>query len=273
MLQKKKKKNNFQKLTSWGNRLIDPAHGELASGLVGTGRMAEPEEILKSLNLFFSNGPLKGKKAMVTAGPTHEAIDPVRFISNHSTGKMGFAIAQELANQGAEVTLITGPTSLSKELNGINVIAVNSADEMYSASVQHFTHSDISVLSAAVADYKPATKADQKIKKKDEAFMLELVKTKDIAAELGKLKRNGQLIVGFALETENEEANAEKKLASKNFDLIVLNSLNNPGAGFGYDTNKVTIINSSKKKVEFNSKSKKEVARDIVSTIINHAHA
>lgn len=273
MLQHPSTKNNFQKLTSWGNRLIDPTHGELASGLVGTGRMAEPEEILKSLNLFFSNGPLKGKKAMVTAGPTHEAIDPVRFISNHSTGKMGFAIAQELANQGAEVTLITGPTSLSKELNGINVIAVNSADEMYSASVQHFTHSDISVLSAAVADYKPATKADQKIKKKDEAFMLELVKTKDIAAELGKLKRNGQLIVGFALETENEEANAENKLASKNFDLIVLNSLNNPGAGFGYDTNKVTIINSSKKKVEFNLKSKKEVARDIVSTIINHAHA
>lgn len=273
MLQHPSTKNNFQKLTSWGNRLIDPTHGELASGLVGTGRMAEPEEILKSLNLFFSNGPLKGKKAMVTAGPTHEAIDPVRFISNHSTGKMGFAIAQELANQGAEVTLITGPTSLSKELNGVNVIAVNSADEMYSASVQHFTHSDISVLSAAVADYKPATKADQKIKKKDEAFMLELVKTKDIAAELGKLKRNGQLIVGFALETENEEANAEKKLASKNFDLIVLNSLNNPGAGFGHDTNKVTIINSSKKKVEFNLKSKKEVARDIVNTIINHAHA
>lgn len=273
MLQHPSTKNNFQKLTSWGNRLIDPTHGELASGLVGTGRMAEPEEILKSLNLFFSNGPLKGKKAMVTAGPTHEAIDPVRFISNHSTGKMGFAIAQELANQGAEVTLITGPTSLSKELNGINVIAVNSADEMYSASVKHFTHSDISVLSAAVADYKPATKADQKIKKKDETFILELVKTKDIAAELGKLKRNGQIIVGFALETENEEVNAEKKLASKNFDLIVLNSLNSPGAGFGYDTNKVTIINSSKKKVEFNLKSKKEVARDIVNTIINHAHA
>lgn len=273
MLQHPSTKNNFQKLTSWGNRLIDPTHGELASGLVGTGRMAEPEEILKSLILFFSNGPLKGKKALVTAGPTHEAIDPVRFISNHSTGKMGFAIAQELANQGAEVTLITGPTALSKELNGINVIAVNSADEMYSASVQHFTHSDISVLSAAVADYKPARKADQKIKKKDEVFTLELVKTKDIAAELGKLKRNGQIIVGFALETENEEANAEKKLTSKNFDLIILNSLNNPGAGFGHDTNKVTIISSSKKKVEFNLKSKTEVARDIVSTIINHAHA
>lgn len=273
MLKHPSTKNNFQKLTSWGNRLIDPTHGELASGLVGTGRMAEPEEILKSLILFFSDGPLKGKKALVTAGPTHEAIDPVRFISNHSTGKMGFAIAQELANQGAEVTLITGPTSLSKELNGINVISVNSADEMYSASVQQFTHSDISVLSAAVADYKPAKKADQKIKKKDEVFTLELVKTTDIAAELGKLKRNGQIIVGFALETENEEVNAEKKLASKNFDLIVLNSLNNPGAGFGHDTNKVTIISSSKKKVEFNLKSKTEVARDIVSTIINYAHA
>jgi len=273
MLQHPSTKNNLQKLTSWGNRLIDPTHGELASGLVGTGRMAEPEEILKVIENFFSTGPLKGKKALVTAGPTHEAIDPVRFISNHSTGKMGFAIAEELANQGAEVTLITGPTSLSKDLNGINVIAVNSADEMYTASVQYFTDSDISVLSAAVADYKPAVKADQKIKKKDETFILELVKTKDIAAELGKLKRNGQIIVGFALETENETAHAEKKLTSKNFDLIVLNSLNDKGAGFGHDTNKITIIDSSKKSKEFNLKSKKEVARDIVTTIIEHTHA
>lgn len=273
MLQHPSTKNNLQKLTSWGNRLIDPTHGELASGLIGTGRMAEPEEILKSLENFFSQGPLKGKKALVTAGPTHEAIDPVRFISNHSTGKMGFAIAEELANQGAEVILITGPTSLSKDLTGIKVIAVNSADEMYQASVLHFTNSDISVLSAAVADYKPATKADQKIKKKDETLTLELVKTKDIAAELGKLKRNGQIIVGFALETENEQEHAEKKLTSKKFDLIVLNSLNDKGAGFGHDTNKVTIIDSAKRKQEFNLKSKKEVARDIVTTIIEHTNA
>lgn len=273
MLQHPSTKNNIQKLTSWGNRLLDPAHGELASGLVGTGRMAEPEEILKSIEHFFSSGPLKGKKALVTAGPTHEAIDPVRYISNHSTGKMGFAIAEELANQGAEVTLITGPTSLSKDLNGIKVIAVNSADEMYAASVQHFADADISVLSAAVADYKPAAKADQKIKKKDENLILELVKTKDIAAELGKLKRNGQIIVGFALETENETAHAEKKLTSKNFDLIVLNSLNDKGAGFGHDTNKITIIDSAKESKEFNLKSKKEVARDIVTTIIEHTHA
>lgn len=273
MLQHPSTKNNIQKLTSWGNRLLDPTHGELASGLVGTGRMAEPEEILKSIEHFFSSGPLKGKKALVTAGPTHEAIDPVRYISNHSTGKMGFAIAEELANQGAEVTLITGPTSLSKDLNGIKVIAVNSADEMYAASVQHFADADISVLSAAVADYKPAAKADQKIKKKDENLILELVKTKDIAAELGKLKRNGQIIVGFALETENETAHAEKKLTSKNFDLIVLNSLNDKGAGFGHDTNKITIIDSAKESKEFNLKSKKEVARDIVTTIIEHTHA
>jgi phosphopantothenoylcysteine decarboxylase / phosphopantothenate---cysteine ligase len=273
MLQHPSTKQNIEKLTSWGNHLIHPTHGELASGLVGTGRMAEPEEILTSLDKFFSNGPLKGKKALVTAGPTHEAIDPVRFISNHSTGKMGFAIAEQLAQQGASVTLITGPTFLSKELKGVHVIPVSSADEMYEASVANFKDADISVLSAAVADYKPAQKADQKIKKKDETLTLELVKTKDIAAELGKLKTNGQLIVGFALETENEQAHAEKKLTSKNFDLIVLNSLNDKGAGFGHDTNKITIIDSNKKSKEFNLKSKKEVARDIVTTIIEHMHA
>jgi phosphopantothenoylcysteine decarboxylase / phosphopantothenate---cysteine ligase len=273
MLQHPSTKQNIEKLTSWGNHLIHPTHGELASGLVGTGRMAEPEEILTSLDKFFSNGPLKGKKALVTAGPTHEAIDPVRFISNHSTGKMGFAIAEQLAQQGASVTLITGPTYLSKELKGVHVIPVSSADEMYEASVANFKDADISVLSAAVADYKPSQKADQKIKKKDETLTLELVKTKDIAAELGKLKTNGQFIVGFALETENEQAHAEKKLTSKNFDLIVLNSLNDKGAGFGHDTNKITIIDSNKKSKEFNLKSKKEVARDIVTTIIEHMHA
>lgn len=273
MLQHPSTKQNIEKLVAWGNHLIHPTHGELASGLVGTGRMAEPEEIIASLEGFFSQKPLKGKKALVTAGPTHEAIDPVRFISNHSTGKMGFAIAEQLAQQGATVTLITGPTYLSKDLKGIKVIPVNSADEMYEASIATFKDTDISVLSAAVADYKPAQKVDQKIKKKDETLTLELVKTKDIAAELGKLKTNGQLIVGFALETENEQAHAEKKLTSKNFDLIVLNSLNDKGAGFGHDTNKITIIDSNKKSKEFNLKSKKEVARDIVTTIIEHLHA
>jgi phosphopantothenoylcysteine decarboxylase/phosphopantothenate--cysteine ligase len=273
MLQHPSTKQNIEKLVSWGNHQINPTHGELASGLVGTGRMAEPEDILTSLEQFFSRKPLKGKKALVTAGPTHEAIDPVRFISNHSTGKMGFAIAEQLAQQGATVTLITGPTHLSKDIKGVKVIAVNSADEMYEASVANFKEADISVLSAAVADYKPAKQADQKIKKKEETLTLELVKTKDIAAELGKLKTNAQLIVGFALETENEQAHAEKKLASKNFDLIVLNSLNDKGAGFGHDTNKITIIDSNKKSKEFNLKSKKEVAQDIVTTIIEYMHA
>jgi phosphopantothenoylcysteine decarboxylase/phosphopantothenate--cysteine ligase len=273
MLQHPSTKQNIEKLVSWGNYLIHPTHGELASGLVGTGRMAEPEEILASLEEFFNEKPLKGKKALVTAGPTHEAIDPVRFISNHSTGKMGFAIAEQLAEQGAAVTLITGPTYLSKDLKGIKVVSVNSADEMYDASIASFKDADISVLSAAVADYKPIQKADQKIKKKDDTLTLELVKTKDIAAELGKQKTNGQLIVGFALETENEKSHAEKKLTSKNFDLIVLNSLNDKGAGFGHDTNKITIIDSNKKSQEFNLKSKKEVARDIVTMIIKHLHA
>ncbi len=273
MLQHPSTKQNCEKLVAWGNHLIHPTHGELASGLVGTGRMAEPEEILTALEEFFNEKPLQGKKAMVTAGPTHEAIDPVRFISNHSTGKMGFAIAEQLAEQGATVTLITGPTYLSKDLRGIKVIPVNSADEMYDASIASFKDADISVLSAAVADYKPVQKADQKIKKKDDALTLELVKTKDIAAELGKLKTNGQFIVGFALETENEQAHAEKKLTSKNFDLIVLNSLNDKGAGFGHDTNKITIIDSNKKSQEFTLKSKKEVARDIVTMIIKHLHA
>lgn len=273
MLQHPTTKQNIEKLITWGNHPIHPTHGELASGLVGTGRMAEPEEIITSLEQFFSHKPLKGKKAMVTAGPTHEAIDPVRFISNHSTGKMGFAIAEQLAQQGAIVTLITGPTFLSKKLKGIKVVQVNSADEMYEASISTFKDSDISVLSAAVADYKPALRAEQKIKKKDDRLMLELIKTKDIAAELGKLKTNNQFIVGFALETENEQAHAEKKLISKNFDLIVLNSLNDKGAGFGHDTNKITIIDSTMKSKEFKLKSKKEVAQDIVTTIIEHMHA
>lgn len=273
MLQHPSTKNNIGKLISWGNYQINPNHGELASGLVGTGRMAEPEEIVNHLNHFFTAGPLAGKKALVTAGPTYEAIDPVRFIGNHSTGKMGFAIAEELSLQGAKVTVVTGPTNVKVQTKGIDVVPVISAEEMYQACVERFSSADIIVLSAAVADYKPAKAAGQKIKKTDQALTLELVNTQDIAAELGKLKKNGQIIVGFALETENERANAEKKLASKKFDLIVLNSLQDAGAGFGHDTNKITLIDRHKNVKEFNLKSKKEVAGDIVTAIIENTHA
>src|SRR6478609_2141313 len=273
MLQHPATKANLQKLVSFGNTVIDPAFGELASGLIGNGRMAEPEEIVSFLeNHFNSTGHLKGKTAMVTAGPTYEAIDPVRFIGNHSTGKMGFAIAEELANQGAVVTLITGPTNQYTNHPGVTVTKVTSADEMYKASQTLFPKTDITVLAAAVADYKPTTIADQKIKKKDENLTLELTKTTDIAASLGKLKHNGQIIVGFALETEQEQSNALKKLESKNFDLIVLNSLNDNGAGFGHDTNKITIIDRKRKSTAFELKDKKKVAHDIVNAIIENLH-
>jgi phosphopantothenoylcysteine decarboxylase / phosphopantothenate---cysteine ligase len=273
MLQHPSTKHTIEKLLAWGNRQINPNHGELASGLVGTGRMAEPEEIVEILKQFFAPGLLTGKRALVTAGPTYEAIDPVRFIGNHSTGKMGFAIAEELAQLGAQVTIVSGPTNVKPQFPGIDIVSVVSAEEMYQACISRFAATDITVLSAAVADYKPSKPADQKIKKTDQVLTIELTTTKDIAAELGKLKTTGQIIVGFALETQNEKTNAEKKLISKNFDLIVLNSLQDPGAGFGHDTNKITLITSSKQVKEFNLKSKKEVARDIVKAIIEHAHA
>lgn len=265
---------NLKKLQSFGNSIIQPTFGELASGLIGTGRMAEPEEIVTSLQTFFKNGQrLKGKKVLVTAGPTHEAIDPVRFIGNHSTGKMGFAIAEALANEGAEINLISGPTQQHTIHPLVNVQTVTSAEEMFNACNRYFATTDIAVLSAAVADYKPIVKASQKIKKKDEVLTLELTKTHDIAASLGKQKSNGQIIVGFALETEEEKANALKKLESKNFDLIVLNSLNDKGAGFGHDTNKVTIIDRQHQTHSFDLKTKKEVAHDIVEAIIRKMHA
>jgi phosphopantothenoylcysteine decarboxylase / phosphopantothenate---cysteine ligase len=270
MLQHPSVKNNIEKLVSWGNQQINPNYGELASGLIGNGRMAEPEEIIFFLENYFEKGKkLVGKKALVTAGPTYEALDPVRFIGNNSSGKMGFAIAEELANQGAEVELISGPTHLSIDHANVKLTRVVSAEEMFAACSSKFASSNITVLSAAVADYKPATKADQKIKKSSEQITVELTKTHDIAAELGKLKKNDQLIVGFALETENEKANAEKKIVSKNFDLIVLNSLNDKGAGFGHDTNKIAIIDKQGHSKEFNLKSKKEVAKDIVNAIVN----
>jgi len=273
MLQHSSTIANIQTLTGFGNHHIKSSYGELASGLVGNGRMAEPEEILTYLSDYFATTTkLKGKKALVTAGPTYEAIDPVRFIGNNSSGKMGFAIAESLANSGADVHLISGPTSQSIEHPKIHLEKVVSAEEMYKACKLQFPSSDITVLSAAVADYKPLQVADQKIKKGEGNMVLELTKTHDIALELGKLKKNGQLIVGFALETENEKANAVKKIDAKNFDLIVLNSLNDAGAGFGHDTNKISIIDRKNEIKEFNLKTKKEVARDIVKAIIDSTH-
>jgi phosphopantothenoylcysteine decarboxylase/phosphopantothenate--cysteine ligase len=273
MLQHPSTQANLKKVISFGNTVIDPTYGELASGLVGTGRMAEPEEIVSLLaGHFDSKKKLDGKRVLVTAGPTHEAIDPVRFIGNHSSGKMGFAIAEELANQGAQVNLVTGPTNQHINHPGVIVNKVTSAEEMYTVCSSLFPQTDVAVLAAAVADYKPVLKADQKIKKKDETLTLELTKTHDIAASLGKVKHNGQVIVGFALETENEVDNAMKKLESKNFDLIVLNSLNDKGAGFGADTNKITIINRKREQATFDLKTKKEVARDIVHAILENLH-
>ncbi|QSE98947.1 bifunctional phosphopantothenoylcysteine decarboxylase/phosphopantothenate--cysteine ligase CoaBC [Fulvivirga lutea] len=265
----KSTKENLAKLQSYGNKVIVPASGELASGLVGEGRMQEPEEIVEELEKNFSKGKLAGKKVLITAGPTYEALDPVRFIGNHSSGKMGYAIAHEAASQGAEVILVSGPTHLSVSNSAIQLISVSSADEMFTACKEHYSKVDICILSAAVADYRPKIKADQKIKKKGEEMTLELVKTFDIAAELGKLKKKHQINVGFALETENESSNASSKLKSKNFDLIVLNSLNDKGAGFGHDTNKITIIDKNNNSKAFDLKSKQEVAKDIINSIID----
>jgi phosphopantothenoylcysteine decarboxylase/phosphopantothenate--cysteine ligase len=266
--------DNLSRLKNFGNHVIEPVYGELASGLIGSGRMAEPEAIIDWLNAFFASRlPLTGKKALVTAGPTFEAIDPVRFIGNHSSGKMGFAIAEALADAGAEVVLISGPTALHTSRPRIRLIRVTTAEEMYQASVAAFPEMDISVLAAAVADYKPADKAEHKIKKKEEKIVLELVKTHDIAQTLGQQKKDNQLLVGFALETENERVNARQKLQDKNFDLIVLNSMNDKGATFGYDTNKITIIDRALQEQAFELKDKREVARDIVQAIINRMHA
>jgi phosphopantothenoylcysteine decarboxylase/phosphopantothenate--cysteine ligase len=260
---------NVQKLQSYGNILIQPANGELASGLHGEGRMAEPEEIINFVNAAIDdNLPLKGKRILVTAGPTYEAIDPVRFIGNHSSGKMGFAIANELAKQGAIVTLITGPSSQILKHSSIQRIDVTSAAQMLDACLHHFDTADACIMSAAVADYTPVTVAAQKIKKHTDSFTIELKKTTDILRVLGERKRSNQLLVGFALETQNEEQNAIDKIKKKNLDLIVLNSLNDKGAGFKLDTNKVTLIDSGFVKTTFDTKSKIEVAGDICQKII-----
>ena len=271
MLKHAATQSNLERVKGFGNHIIDPTYGELASGLTGSGRMAEPEEIVKYLDDYFSDEKkLKGKTVLVTAGPTYEAIDPVRFIGNHSSGKMGFAIAEELADHGATVNLVCGPTHQHTNHPQVNVKQVTSAEEMFNACTILFPDSDITVLAAAVADYRPSTIANQKIKKKEGNINLELTKTQDIAASLGKLKHNGQIIVGFALETEDEQNNALKKLESKNFDLIVLNSLNDKGAGFGHDTNKISIINRKHEIKSFALKDKREVAQDIVKAIIEN---
>lgn len=260
--------SNIQKLISYGNIQIDPGTGELASGLNGEGRMAEPEKIVEAIQRFFIKpGKLCGQKVLITAGPTYEPIDPVRFIGNHSTGKMGYALAEELAIRGAEVILISGPSSLSLTNNNIKKIAVTTSEEMSNAVEQYFPTADIAIMSAAVADYKPVNVASQKIKKDTQSFVLELSKTVDILASAGKNKTERQLLVGFALETNNEQQNAIQKLRKKNLDFIVLNSLNDDGAGFKTDTNKITIIDSAENITNYELKSKTEVAKDISDRI------
>ncbi len=261
---------NLKILRSRGVHVIDPGEGELASGLTGKGRMAEPTDIADYVQHFLSRTQdLLGKKALVTAGPTYEMIDPVRFIGNFSSGKMGFAIATELANRGAQVTLVTGPTSLDIDHPGINIIRVTSAEQMYRQAMKIFPDMDIAVLAAAVADYRPENMATQKIKKAGDDLVIRLVKNPDIAASLGKIKQPAQLLIGFALETDNELSNAMEKIRKKNFDFIVLNSLRDKGAGFGVDTNKVTFVFPDGHRKEFPLKTKQQVAQDIVDQIVS----
>lgn len=258
---------NIKKLQEKGCHIIYPGTGFLASGLEGKGRMEEPENITAYLNDFFVLKSLINKKILITAGPTYENIDPVRFIGNYSTGKMGFALAESCAMHGAEVTLITGPVTIKTKHKKIKRIDVISADEMYNAAIENFRGSDVVILSAAVADYKPQKQSETKIKSAKDNLSIELIANKDIAKSLGEIKKPNQKMIGFALETNDEEQNAIEKLKRKNFDFIVLNSLNDKNAGFGYDTNKITILHSSGEKKVFELKSKEMVAEDIVNEI------
>lgn len=259
--------HNLDILRSYGNHIIEPTAGELASHLVGKGRMEEPENIVAALENFFQkNSSMAGKKILITAGPTYEKIDPVRFIGNYSSGKMGYALAEECAARGAEVTLVSGPVNLSVNHPNINRIDVESAEQMYNACMSHYPTSDAGILCAAVADFTPECVADKKIKREKDDLTLNLKPTHDIAAALGKIKTDSQRLVGFALETNDETAHAQDKLKRKNFDFIVLNSLNDKGAGFRCDTNKITIIDSSKAE-EYPLKTKKEVAADIIDKL------
>lgn len=256
---------NLDTLRSYGNIIIEPGEGELASHLVGKGRMEEPENIVAVLEDFFAKkSDLAGKKVMITAGPTYEKIDPVRFIGNYSSGKMGYALAECCAERGAEVALISGPVSITAKHPNIRTISVESAEEMYQAATSEFASSDAAILCAAVADFTPETKAEQKIKREKDDLIIKLKPTQDIAAALGKLKKSNQVMVGFALETNDEEEHAKGKLERKNLDFIVLNSLNDKGAGFRHDTNKITIIDKENV-IEFPLKNKKEVATDIIN--------
>ena len=259
---------NLKVLQSFGNIIIEPESGELASGLIGKGRMEEPERIVAFIADYFARQEdFKGKKVVVTAGPTYEKIDPVRFIGNYSSGKMGLAIAEEFAGRGAEVVLVCGPVNLKTSHPAIRRVDVESAVQMYEVTSKEFVNSDVAVLSAAVADFTPKEKADHKIKRGKDDLLLELLPTKDIAAELGRIKTASQLLVGFALETNDEEVNALSKMQRKNLDMIVLNSLNDKGAGFSVDTNKVTILDKAGDKTVYELKTKVEVAKDIVDQI------
>jgi phosphopantothenoylcysteine decarboxylase/phosphopantothenate--cysteine ligase len=261
-------KENLSKLSVFGNKIIPVEKGELASGLSGEGRMAEPETIVQFLdNIFFLNTDLTGKKALVSAGPTYEPIDPVRFIGNHSSGKMGIALAKELSNRGAEVTLVIGPTQLELPAESMKVIKVKTAEEMFDTCTLYFAGADLTIMAAAVADYTPVVRADQKIKKDADEIVIEFKKTKDILKSLGEKKKAGQVLVGFALETTNERAYALDKIKAKNADMIILNSLNDPGAGFGVDTNKITIFDKSGKEFNFDTLPKTAVAKNIIDTV------
>ncbi len=265
--------SSFEKLQSFGNHMIAATSGELASGLHGEGRMAEPEDIVTAIKHFLlSESPLKGKQVLITAGPTYEAIDPVRFIGNHSSGLMGYELAKEAARLGAKVILVSGPSRLHIQHDLITLIRITSAEEMYQAVHEHYADSDIAICAAAVADYRPKVMADQKIKKASDSLTIELVKTKDILLSLGNQKKN-QFLVGFALETENELENAKGKLKRKNLDAIILNSLNDSGAGFGTSTNKITFIDKNLQIKTFDLKSKAAVAVDIFSEITSRINA
>ena len=260
--------HNLRQLAGYGNHIIEPATGFLASNLEGKGRMEEPERIVKALESYFAGqSQLAGKKVLITAGPTYEKIDPVRFIGNYSSGKMGFALAEACAEHGAEVQLVCGPVSLQTKHPAIHRIDVESAGQMYEAATEHFASSDIAILCAAVADFTPERTAPTKIKREGDGLVLQLKPTRDIAAALGACKRDGQLLVGFALETDNELAHAREKMVRKGLDLIVLNSLQDKGAGFRTDTNKVTILTSDSE-TTYDVKPKREVAEDIIRHII-----
>lgn len=263
-------KENIEKLVSFGNIIIYPGSGELASGLEGEGRLAEPEEIIEFITQDLrAKQPLFGKKILVTAGPTHEALDPVRYLGNRSTGKMGFSLAKKASELGAEVTLISGPVSLATPNPSIERINVISAQEMFEAVSAQFEHQHIVIMAAAVADYTPASFSQSKMKKKDGELSIELKRTQDILAHLGQHKQN-QILVGFALETNNERENAQGKLERKNLDFIVLNSLNDEGAGFAGESNKVSILSKNNKSIDFELKSKEDVSVDILNYLIQH---